>query len=156
MVFEYRKPCTRRGTLRFMVCKHENCGKVFRKWHNFFDHLMIHTNERPYKCPEQHCQMSFTQECNLTKHMEIHFGVKRFKCGLCRREFFTKFNLDSHKKTHLKRKHRHSEELDNQAAEKIERIAFIMDNAKNLRDLSPLKLEEKEDDMEPLTRDTTK
>ena len=88
--------------------------------------------------------MNFTQECNLTKHMEIHFGVKRFKCGLCRREFFTKFNLDSHKKTHLKRKHRHSQEQDDLAAEKIERIAFIMDNAKKFRDLSPLTDEEKE------------
>ena len=148
---EYRKPCTGRGTLRFMVCKHENCGKVFRKWHNFFDHLMIHTNERPFKCQYQHCQTSFTQECNLTKHMEIHFGVKRFRCGLCRREFFTKFNLDNHKKIHLKRK-RHSQisisqEEDDLTAEKIERIAFIMENSKNykkVRDPSPLKIYEKE------------
>lgn len=98
--------------------------------------------------------MSFTQECNLTKHMEIHFGVKRFKCGLCRREFFTKFNLDSHKKTHLKRKRRHSQEPGNLAAEKIDRIAFVMENAKKFRGLSPLKIEEKEN-CEPPTAATT-
>ena len=32
--------------------------------------------------------------------MEIHNGKKRFTCAHCERGFFTKFNLQSHMKTH--------------------------------------------------------
>jgi transposase-like protein len=34
--------------------------------------------------------------------MEIHQGKKRFNCEYCDRRFFTKFNLNSHLKTHKK------------------------------------------------------
>ena len=42
LIFEYRSPTSRR-VIRLLSCRHENCEKVFRKWHNFFDHLRIHT-----------------------------------------------------------------------------------------------------------------
>ena len=93
MIFEYRSPNSRR-IIRLLQCQHKNCGKVFRKWHNFFDHLRIHTNEKPYQCRHQGCNFSFTQKANLNKHMEIHQGKKRFQCNYCSRGFFTKFNLN--------------------------------------------------------------
>ena len=92
VVFKYKPPNVRRVML-LLLCTFKNCGKIFRKWHNFFDHLMIHSNYRPYVCPVQGCGQGFTQKANLNKHLEIHSGNKRFTCELCQKGFYTKFNL---------------------------------------------------------------
>jgi hypothetical protein len=42
VIYEYKSPKTRR-IIRLLSCTHTECTKVFRKWHNFFDHLRIHT-----------------------------------------------------------------------------------------------------------------
>ena len=42
IIYEYKSPKTRR-IIRLLSCTHKDCSKVFRKWHNFFDHLRIHT-----------------------------------------------------------------------------------------------------------------
>ena len=76
-IFTFKNPRSKRF-IKILKCDHESCGKSFRKWHNFFDHLRIHTNERPYSCPEPDCEFTFTQRANLNKHMEVHGGVKRF------------------------------------------------------------------------------
>ena len=43
------------------ICDYDNCHKIFKKWHNLFDHLRIHTNERPFRCPVMGCRQGFTQ-----------------------------------------------------------------------------------------------
>lgn len=91
-IFEYVNPKTHR-LIRFLSCTEEPCKKVFRRWHNFFDHLRTHTKERPYKCKQAGCNFAFTQKANLDKHMVIHGGIKKFSCSLCPKSFFTKFNL---------------------------------------------------------------
>lgn len=58
-IFTYKNPKSKRY-IKVLKCDHEGCPKWFRKWHNFFDHLRIHTNERPYVCPHVNCGFSFT------------------------------------------------------------------------------------------------
>lgn len=53
-VFKYKNPRTQR-IVKILKCDHEGCGMFFRKWHNFFDHLRVHTRERPFKCRHTNC-----------------------------------------------------------------------------------------------------
>mmetsp|Transcript_6545 Transcript_6545/g.7510 ORF Transcript_6545/g.7510 Transcript_6545/m.7510 type:complete len:159 (+) Transcript_6545:2-478(+) len=55
---------------RIYVCKYGECNKVFTKTWNLVSHFRIHTNEKPYQCPE--CKKLFTQRSNLSRHVSIH------------------------------------------------------------------------------------
>lgn len=73
-IFKFKNPETQRY-LKILKCDYPDCPMNFRKWHNFYDHLRIHTNERPYSCPyavQKNCKLTFTQKSNLNKHVKSH------------------------------------------------------------------------------------
>lgn len=76
-VFKYKNPKTNRF-VKILKCDHQGCEMYFRKWHNFFDHLRVHTGEKPFICHFDDCNQKFTQKANLNKHLEIHKKRKRF------------------------------------------------------------------------------
>eukprot|EP00347_Sterkiella_histriomuscorum_P018190 403346446 len=85
--------------IQIFLCEHENCTKQFKKWHNLFDHLRSHTQEKPFVCPVDGCSQPFTQRSNLNKHMKIHKNKCYLKCSECKK-FFTKSKLLNHFLTH--------------------------------------------------------
>jgi uncharacterized Zn-finger protein len=83
---KYYNPATTRWSQLF-VCTEKNCQKQFRKWHNLFDHLRIHTMEQPYECPVVGCSKTFTQRSNLNKHLYTHRKRSALKCSKCHVQF---------------------------------------------------------------------
>jgi hypothetical protein len=91
-IYKYKNPKTQRF-VKILKCEHFSCGMFFRKWHNFFDHLRVHTKERPFTCRYPSCKQAFTQKANLNKHLEVHRKKKRDYCRQCRRYFLNNIHV---------------------------------------------------------------
>lgn len=87
-VYKYRNPETKRN-LKILKCDFESCDKFFRKFHNFYDHMRIHTGERPFACPYKQlgCNLRFTQKSNLNKHVKCHLAQDSCECESCGKKF---------------------------------------------------------------------
>lgn len=95
---KYFKPESKRWTQVFL-CEFHGCQRSFKKWHNLFDHLRSHTQEKPFVCPVLGCCQPFTQKSNLNKHMRIHRNQCFLKCSLCKL-LFTRAKLMLHYQNH--------------------------------------------------------
>jgi len=62
---------TPRVPSRNYVCEVKNCGKRFGRGEHLKRHVRsIHTNEKPYICPE--CNKPFSRFDNLSQHQKVH------------------------------------------------------------------------------------
>ena len=79
-IYKFKNPETLRY-LKVLKCEHLGCSQSFKKWHNFYNHLRTHTNERPFECVLRfviNCKKAFTQKSNLNKHVKQHL-INKFK-----------------------------------------------------------------------------
>lgn len=83
------------------VGDHHRCDRMFKKWHNLFDHLRTHSLERPYVYSFQGCKNAFTQKSNLNKHMVLHQRTFVYRSPLQYKRPMRK----SKKKTHFEIDH---------------------------------------------------
>ena len=77
------------------------CRASFSKVGNLNVHVLIHSDEKPYKCV--HCERGFSHQSTLKSHVLIHSGQKPQSCGRCDYTCRQVGTLNSHiKKKHAK------------------------------------------------------
>ena len=73
------------------------CGRRFGHAHELKDHLLIHADALPHKCPV--CQKAFRQLSTMRRHAQQH-GEPRHACHVCDKKFLLKQYLVRHLRTH--------------------------------------------------------
>lgn len=82
------------------------CGKMFKSLFVYKNHILIHTNEKPYEC--ETCEKKFRTIASLTVHQRIHDDFRPYQCELCLKSFRQMSHLKDHKILHLENVPQHS------------------------------------------------
>ena len=88
---------------RPFVCSKQGCNRAFKCAGDQRRHLMSHSNLRPFVCPVRECGKNFKNAGELKKHGVRHQVEKRFQCEFCG---------SRHKSRELVRKHRDHHHAD--------------------------------------------
>ena len=76
----------------------EICGKCFKTASTRNNHMLTHSEERPFKCSK--CPKSFKSSAVLSTHMVSHSDVRKFKCDICGDAFKQPTHLKYHMLKH--------------------------------------------------------
>ena len=72
----------------------EECGKVFKKYHDLKRHMVTHTGAKDFICPV--CAKGFSLEQNLARHQRIHDGIRQYQCQYCQKCFSQSNSMKEH------------------------------------------------------------
>ncbi|KAL8736619.1 MAG: hypothetical protein Q9181_002317 [Wetmoreana brouardii] len=89
--------------LKTHLCTYSRCGKAFNRPAKLAEHLLSHTNSRPFVCPHQPCTKDFLRHSHLQHHIKsAHSNVRDYGCEWegCGKRFLTATRLKRHHATH--------------------------------------------------------
>lgn len=90
------------GDNKSYLCKHSDCGRIFRFKSEIVRHIATHGSERPFTCEFEGCGKSFKRQDALENHIRIHTKENPFVCEFdsCGKTFPTKASLRYHMLKH--------------------------------------------------------
>ena len=85
------------SNIRPFICPQNNCNKRYKRKSQLKEHKRIHCSDKPFECEE--CNRSFKYKSYLTSHKLIHSNIKPFKCNVnnCNKSFRQRNGLSKHK-----------------------------------------------------------
>ncbi|CAH0404374.1 unnamed protein product [Chilo suppressalis] len=76
----------------------ETCGKSFYNIYSLRNHVIAHTDARPFECDV--CKQRFKTRSQIINHVKGHDSFKQYACEQCGRRFKLKQQLNSHSIIH--------------------------------------------------------
>ena len=75
-----------------------DCGQTFLKKRYLKDHQRVHSDERPYQCPQ--CMAAFKFKSHLNDHLRSHRDERRFHCNTGDKACGRSSTLKRHERSH--------------------------------------------------------